>query len=124
MEYNLFDRWKLPLEKCVDCGTETAKESHTYSGTMKTDANNHWDQCTVCSYKDNLGGHVDLNADGKCDTCNYSVSIKLTITFKNGSSTVDTQVVTKGSRVYAPSTPVYPYSGNYKFVGWTAAPGN
>ena len=115
--------WKT----CADCGAETARTAHTYSGTMQTDASNHWDQCTVCGYKDNLGGHVDLDADGKCDTCGYNMgSPYVTVTFKNGTSTFNTQAyVKKGSAPANPGTPSYPGSGNYPFVGWvTSNPGS
>ena len=115
--------WKT----CADCGAETAKTAHSYSGTMQTDASNHWDQCTVCGYKDNLGGHVDLDADGKCDTCGYNMgSPYVTVTFKNGTSTFNTQAyVKKGSAPANPGTPSYPGSGNYPFVGWvTSNPGS
>ena len=64
-EKDAVSHWK----KCSDCGAQTTHEAHVYSGTMKYDASNHWDQCSVCGYQDNLGGHVDLNNDGKCDTC-------------------------------------------------------
>ena len=108
--------WK----KCTDCGAETTHEAHTYGGTMKYDSSNHWDQCTVCGHQDNLGGHVDLDNDGKCDTCGYSVGITLTVTFMNGSGVYRTQSVKKGSAPSNPGTPTKSSSGkSYTFKGWT-----
>lgn len=110
---------------CTDCGAQTAPAAHTYSGTMSYDANNHWDQCTVkgCDYKDNLGGHVDTNGDGKCDTCGYTgMAATVTVTFINCGSTYKTQTVNRGSAPSTnPGTPSKASSGGrkYTFKGWT-----
>lgn len=109
------------LRKCTDCGAQTPHELHQYSGSMKSDASNHWDQCIVCGYKDNLGGHVDLNNDLRCDTCGYSIPVStITVTFKNGSSTYRTQSIKKGNAPSNPGTPSKSSSGKiYTFKGWT-----
>ena len=110
--------WK----KCSECGAQTAHTAHTYSGVMKYDASTHWDPCTVCGYQDNLGGHVDRNNDGKCDTCGYGMGTgSVTVTFMNGSQTYKTQSITKGSAPSNPGTPSKSSSGSktYTFKGWT-----
>lgn len=117
-EKDAVSHWK----KCSDCGAQTTHEAHVYSGTMKYDASNHWDQCSVCGYQDNLGGHVDLNNDGKCDTCGYTTgTATITVTFMNGTKTFKTQSVKKGSAPSAPGTPSKSSSGSktYTFKGWT-----
>ena len=117
-EKDAASHWK----KCADCGAQTTHEAHTYSGTMKYDSNNHWDQCSVCGYQDNLGGHVDLNSDGKCDTCGYSMgATTITVKFMNGTKVFKTQSVKKGSAPSAPGTPSKASSGgkSYTFKGWT-----
>lgn len=85
----------VPTGRCVPtAAAQTAHTAHTYSGTMKSDSTSHWDECTVCGYKDNLGGHMDPNNDGKCDTCGYSMgTASVTVTFVNGSRTYKTQSV-------------------------------
>lgn len=117
-EKNAASHWK----KCTECGAQTTHNAHTYSGSMKYDANNHWDQCSVCGYQDNLGGHVDLNNDGKCDTCGYTMgTATITVTFVNGTKTFKTQSVKKGTAPSAPGTPSKSSSGSktYTFKGWT-----
>ena len=49
---------------------------HTYDDKWSTDATNHWHAatCEHTELKDGLGAHSDGNTDGKCDTCNYTMS--------------------------------------------------
>ena len=58
--------------KCDVCGADVpvAPPSHTHDyGTIwKTDANNHWNECS-CGDKANVGTHVDSDNNGKCDAC-------------------------------------------------------
>ena len=111
--------WK----SCTVCGVQQPHEKHNFLSGWQTDSSSHWEQCKTCGYRDNEGGHIDKNLDGKCDTCGYNMGTPyVTVTFKNGSSTYKTQTnVVKGSAPANPGTPTYPGSGSATFVGWTTS---
>ncbi len=50
------------------------RPAHTHGTTWKTDANEHWNEC-VCGDKANKASHVDSDNNGKCDTCDYEMSV-------------------------------------------------
>ena len=50
-----------------------ADHIHMY-GDWQTDGTNHWKTCQ-CGQKDALGGHIDENADEKCDACGYAMPL-------------------------------------------------
>ena len=59
---------------CSTCNTAYGTMlTHSHGSEWLTDQNNHWNEC-ACGDKANLNAHVDGNADGKCDTCNYTMS--------------------------------------------------
>jgi len=63
--------------KCSVCGYEIAPvmtHTHMHSSEWKSDKDNHWNEC-VCGDKANTAAHKDENTDGKCDTCEYVVSV-------------------------------------------------
>ncbi|MBR3963789.1 MAG: sortase B protein-sorting domain-containing protein [Clostridia bacterium] len=63
--------------KCSVCGYEIAPvlaHTHAYGTEWKSDKDNHWNEC-VCGDKANTVAHKDENTDGKCDTCEYVVSV-------------------------------------------------
>ena len=63
--------------KCSVCGYEIAPvltHTHAHSSEWKSDKDNHWNEC-ACGDKANTAAHTDENTDGKCDTCEYVVSV-------------------------------------------------
>ena len=48
--------------------------THDYGTIWKSDENNHWNECE-CGDKANVTPHEDENNDGKCDTCDYTISV-------------------------------------------------
>ena len=45
---------------------------HSHGSEWKTDAENHWNECT-CGDKANVAPHADTNNDEKCDICSYAI---------------------------------------------------
>lgn len=71
------DRDGSKIYKCSVCG-ETKQEvipamGHAYGSVWKTDANNHWKQCTRCTAKKDLaahsGGTATTTEKAKCAVC-------------------------------------------------------
>ena len=63
--------------KCSVCGYEISPvltHTHAHGGEWKSDKDNHWNEC-ACGDKANTAAHKDENTDGKCDTCEYVVSV-------------------------------------------------
>ena len=63
--------------KCSVCGYEIVPvltHTHAHSSEWKSDKDNHWNEC-ACGDKANTAAHMDENTDGKCDTCEYVVSV-------------------------------------------------
>ncbi len=50
------------------------RPAHTHGTTWETDANEHWNEC-VCGDKANKAAHADSDNNGKCDTCDYTMSV-------------------------------------------------
>ena len=58
---------------CEVCNTPYGNTvAHSHGTAWKTDANNHWKECT-CGDKANVAPHADANNDGKCDVCDYAM---------------------------------------------------
>ncbi len=56
-------------------GGSTGEHTHTYATTWSTNETHHWHAAT-CEHGENKGSngeHVDVDEDGKCDTCAYEV---------------------------------------------------
>ena len=49
---------------------------HQENETWTYDNTNHWKTCKDCSEKINAEAHVDTNADGKCEICNFGEPIE------------------------------------------------
>lgn len=47
---------------------------HDYGTAWESDENNHWNECE-CGDKANVAPHADENSDGKCDTCEYTMTV-------------------------------------------------
>lgn len=59
---------------CATCNTAYGNTAdHSHGSDWKTDANEHWNECT-CGDKANKAAHTDSNNDGKCDTCEYQMT--------------------------------------------------
>lgn len=56
---------------CPECEQCPTQHEHTFSNTWEKDETNHWYKAT-CEHTDlvkDLGHHIDINKDGKCDVC-------------------------------------------------------
>lgn len=63
-------------QKCDVCAYPMpAAHTHTFAAEWSSDKDGHWHEAT-CGHdvKSGEGAHVDGNADGYCDTCNYKMS--------------------------------------------------
>ena len=52
---------------------EEAPHSHEYGSEWKSDATDHWKECS-CGEKAEKANHVDNNLDNLCDTCGYDLA--------------------------------------------------
>lgn len=60
--------------KCTACGEEYGDMlEHDHGTAWVTSAEKHWKECD-CGDKANEANHVDENADGQCDVCEYQMS--------------------------------------------------
>ncbi len=58
------------------CDEEGNKEEHSFA--LKTDLNNHWQQCSVCGYsKDVVKHNFNSNNDYICDDCGFQHQHKI-----------------------------------------------
>ena len=58
---------------CATCNIAYGNTvAHSHGSEWKTDANEHWNECT-CGDKANTAPHADENNDGKCDICDYAM---------------------------------------------------
>lgn len=104
------------------CSVKINEAKHTYtSGQYITTASQHWQECTVCGGTSAKTNHADADNSGACDACGKDMPVnKITVTFKNGSSTFATQSISKGAKPANPGTPTKSASGKtYTFKGWT-----
>ena len=50
--------------------------NHIAKAEWKNDAENHWHECSLCVGQElEKAAHTDSNSDGKCDTCEYVMTI-------------------------------------------------
>ena len=61
-------------EVIVKATYKTAPHTHSYGTEWKSDAEKHWHECD-CGAKADEAAHIDENNDGKCDTCEYNMSV-------------------------------------------------
>ena len=59
---------------CNLCGAGR-QVTHAYSADWTTDADTHYNVCTVCGGKGNVAEHVDARYDGECDVCTATVAV-------------------------------------------------
>ena len=62
---------KTEIADLADWGT-IKSDGHKYGEQWKTDANNHYKECS-CGDRANVSAHIDDNGDNKCDTCDYAM---------------------------------------------------
>ncbi|SFQ00561.1 S-layer homology domain-containing protein [Oscillibacter sp. PC13] len=122
--YNTTKHWHA-CTAASGCPEHLNEASHSYaSGEYSSNSSSHWQICTICGGSSSKASHTDSNGDGVCDVCKYGglpVSSKITVTFKNGSSTHSTQEVSKGSRPSKPSNPTMSGTNKtYTFKGWVS----
>ena len=65
-------------ETCTICGyvitPALGHTTHTAKSEWKSDADNHWHECTGCEGQQlEKAAHADTNNDEKCDTCGYDM---------------------------------------------------
>ena len=113
--------------KCSRCGASSKGNTNTtYSNgnplghtatTWESDLNQHWQICTRCGAEFNRGNHIDANKDGKCDTCQRSLTV--TITFDANGGTIDgASTKTYTWVIESQQTPPTPTRKDYQFVEW------
>lgn len=112
-------------KSCAACGYsgyEYGDHSYSYGAWSSADASQHkrTKSCSVCgdsSYE--YGNHADANADGKCDTCGYAMSVTLTWDCGDGKTLTTNQPI--GAKLILPAEPT---KDGFTFSGWfTAASG-
>ena len=57
----------------VACGGDD-DHKHSWSKSWTTDSTHHWHVCADCDEVNSKAQHVDADEDGKCDTCEYTMS--------------------------------------------------
>ena len=129
---------------CV-CGfyydTDPVKASgHNFASSWMTNDTHHWHVCmnSGCAVKDAEGKHTVNTADwvvneaentrtGPCTVCRYEVTEDLrplyTVTFKNGTTTVETQQLRAGETPAAVAEPKWTGAGTGTFLGWSESSG-
>ena len=61
------------------CGGDTPKHTHDYGTDWVTSTTHHWHECKNdgCDQKEkDKAAHIDGDNNGKCDTCDYTMSVK------------------------------------------------
>lgn len=64
------------------CGGDTPKHTHDYGTQWVTNSTHHWHECKNdgCDQKEkDKAAHIDGDNNGKCDTCDYTMSVKIPV---------------------------------------------
>ena len=64
------------------CGGDTPKHTHDYGTQWVTNSTHHWHECKNdgCDQKEkDKAAHLDNDNNGKCDTCDYTMSVKIPV---------------------------------------------
>lgn len=64
------------------CGDDTPKHTHDYGTGWATSTTHHWHECKNdgCDQKEkDKAAHIDGDNNGKCDTCDYTMSVKIPV---------------------------------------------
>ncbi|MBQ8389193.1 MAG: hypothetical protein IJX46_09750 [Clostridia bacterium] len=75
--------------------------THTFENNWTTDENNHW-HAASCEHKEqtsDLAPHADNDANGLCDTCEYRMTYKVTVTAPEGFTVEGTLTAKPGEDV-------------------------
>lgn len=119
-----------------DCNSKIDEENHVWKSAVTTNATCTVEgkveqTCSVCNKTVVVStlpalGHTAPNAQGRCDRCNALIatppSNSITVTFKNGATTFNSQTITSGTKPSNPGNPSYPTSTagcGYAFKHWT-----
>ena len=65
------------------CGDNTPKHAHDYGTSWVTNSTHHWHECKNdgCDRKEkDKAAHIDGDNNGKCDTCDHTMSVKTPVT--------------------------------------------
>ncbi len=64
------------------CGDDKPKHTHDYGTGWVTSTTHHWHECKNdgCDQKEkDKAAHIDGDNNGKCDTCDYTMSVKIPV---------------------------------------------
>ena len=100
------------------CGDDTPKHTHDYGTQWVTNSTHHWHECNNdgCDQKEkDKAAHLDNDNNGKCDTCDYTMSIKIPVASVELSQTEITLEVDGTATLTAAVTPD---NATNKTVAW------
>lgn len=100
------------------CGGDTPKHTHDYGTQWVTNSTHHWHECNNdgCDQKEkDKAAHIDGDNNGKCDTCDYTMSIKIPVASVELSQTEITLEVDGTATLTAAVTPD---NATNKTVAW------
>ena len=126
---NYSDTQHSVTKYCSTCSSTVGSASyanHTYTyGSWSSYSTTQHRRSKGCSYCDlstyEYGNHADSNADGKCDTCSYSMSVTITWDAGTNGGTVNggKTVTTASAMGVAATAPSYtPVKTGHDFKGW------
>ncbi len=90
------------------CGDDTPKHTHDYGTQWVTNSTHHWHECKNdgCDQKEkDKAAHIDNDNNGKCDTCDYTMSVKIPVASVELSQTEITLEVDGTATLTAAVTP-------------------
>ena len=90
------------------CGDDTPKHTHDYGTQWVTNSTHHWHECNNdgCDQKEkDKAAHLDNDNNGKCDTCDYIMSVKIPVASVELSQTEITLEVDGTATLTATVTP-------------------
>lgn len=90
------------------CGDDTPKHTHDYGTQWVTNSTHHWHECKNdgCDQKEkDKAAHLDNDNNGKCDTCDDTMSVKISVASVELSQTEITLEVDGTATLTAAVTP-------------------
>lgn len=90
------------------CGDDTPKHTHDYGTQWVTNSTHHWHECKNdgCDQKEkDKAAHLDNDNNGKCDTCDDTMSVKIPVASVELSQTEITLEVDGTATLTAAVTP-------------------
>ncbi len=100
------------------CGGDTPKHTHDYGTQWVTNSTHHWHECKNdgCDQKEkDKAAHLDNDNNGKCDTCDDTMSVKIPVASVELSQTEITLEVDGTATLTAAVTPD---NATNKTVAW------